>query len=223
MREFSSSTRVKICGIRDKNHALAAVEAGADFIGLVFAPSKRQVSLAKACEIASAVKKSSDITKVVGVFVNAPSSQVNELTDFCALDWVQLSGDESWEYCCEILKPVIKTIRVGQQSPEELYSELSAGSKLLPAQRFITLLDSQVEGKYGGTGERFNWHLAQRVAKKFPVIIAGGLDPKNVARLIERVAPWGVDISSGVETGGVKDMVKIKAFIEAVRKADERR
>jgi len=223
MKEFSSSTRIKICGIRDKNHALAAVEAGADFIGLVFAPSKRQVSPAKACEIASAVKKSSDTTKVVGVFVNAPSSQVNELTDFCALDWVQLSGDESWEYCREVVKPVIKAIRTGQQSPEELYAALSAGSKLLPAYGFITLLDSQVEGKYGGTGESFNWNLAQRVAKRFPVIIAGGLNPKNVAKLINRVAPWGVDVSSGVETGGVKDMTKIKAFIEAVRKADERR
>ncbi len=216
-------TRVKICGIRDKTHALAAVEAGADFIGLVFAPSQRQVSPAKACEIASAIKKSSNTTKVVGVFVNAPSSQVNELADFCALDWVQLSGDESWEYCCEVVRPVIKAIRIDQQSPEELYAELSAGGKLLPAQGFITLLDSRVEGKYGGTGESFNWNLAQRVTKRFSVIIAGGLAPKNVARLIERVAPWGVDVSSGVETGGVKDIAKIKAFVEAVRKADEKR
>jgi phosphoribosylanthranilate isomerase len=216
-------THIKICGIKDKTHALAAVEAGADFIGLVFAPSRRQVSPAQAREIASAVKKSSDTTKVVGVFVNAPSPQVNELVDFCALDWVQLSGDESWEYCREVVRPVIKAIRIDQQSPEKLYAELSAGSKLLPAQGFIMLLDSRVEGKYGGTGESFNWNLAQQVTKRFPVIIAGGLDPKNVARLIERVSPWGVDVSSGVETGGVKDMAKIKAFIEAVRKADERR
>ena len=216
-------TRVKICGIRDENHALAAVEAGADFIGLVFAPSQRQVTPTKACEIASAVKKSSDATKVVGVFVNAPASQVNEIADFCALDCVQLSGDESWEYCREVVEPVIKAIRIGQQSPAELYAELSAGGQLLPQQRFIALLDSQVEGKYGGTGESFNWNLAQQVAKRFPVIIAGGLDPKNVARLIERVRPWGVDVSSGVETGGVKDIAKIKAFIEAVRKADEKR
>ena len=216
-------TRVNFCGIRDKNHALAAVEAGADFIGLVFAPSKRQVTPTQACEIASAVKKSSDATKVVGVFVNAPASQVNEIADFCALDCVQLSGDESWEYCREVVEPVIKAIRIGQQSPAELYAELSAGGKLLPQQRFIALLDSQVEGKYGGTGESFNWNLAQQVAKRFPVIIAGGLDPKNVSRLIERVRPWGVDVSSGVETGGVKDIAKIKAFIEAVRKADEKR
>jgi phosphoribosylanthranilate isomerase len=223
MKEFSSSTHIKICGITDKAHALAAVEAGADFVGLVFAPSQRQVGPAKACEIASAVKKYSNTTKVVGVFVNAPSSQVNELSDFCSLDWVQLSGDESWEYCREVIRPVIKAIRIGRQSPEKLYAELSAGSKLLPAQRFITLLDSRVEGKYGGTGESFNWDLAQEVIKRFPVIIAGGLNLKNVARLIRRVAPWGVDVSSGVETRGVKDIAKIKAFIEAVRKTDEKR
>lgn len=226
MKEFSSSTRIKICGIRDRTHALAAVEAGADFIGLVFAPSQRQVSPAEAREIARGVKESSDPdyigTKVVGVFVNTLASDVNEIADFCALDWVQLSGDESWEYCREIAKPVIKAIRIDQQSPEELYTELSVGSKLLPAQRFIALLDSQVEGKYGGTGKSFNWNLTQQVAKRFPVIIAGGLDPKNIAKLIEKVAPWGVDVSSGVETGGVKDTAKIKAFIEAVRKADER-
>jgi phosphoribosylanthranilate isomerase len=216
-------TRIKICGIRDKTHALAAVQAGADFIGLVFAPSQRQVSPALAREIASAVKKSNDATKVVGVFVNAPSSQVNELADFCALDWVQLSGDESWEYCRKVVRPVIKAIRIDRQSPEELNADLSSGSRLLLTQGFITLLDSRVEGKYGGTGESFNWNLAQKVAKGFPVIIAGGLDPKNVTRLIKRVAPWGVDVSSGVETGGVKDTSKIEAFIGAVRKADERR
>jgi phosphoribosylanthranilate isomerase len=216
-------TRVKICGIRDKTHALAAVEAGADFIGLVFAPSKRRVIPVKACEIAGAVKKSSDTTKVVGVFVNAPASDVNKLADFCALDWVQLSGDESWEYCREILKPVMKAIRVGQQSFKDLYSDLSAGATLLPRQSFIALLDSQVKGKYGGTGESFDWSLARQVAKGFPVIIAGGLDPKNVAQVIETVRPWGVDVSSGVETGGTKDIAKIRGFIEAVRKVDESR
>jgi len=216
-------TRVKICGIRDKTHALAAVEAGADFIGLMFAPSRRQVSPAKAREIASAIKQSSDTTKVVGVFVNAPGSQVNEFADFCTLDWVQLSGDESWEYCREVVRPVIKAIRINRQSPDELYAEISAGDKLLPHKSFIAFLDSQVEGKYGGTGESFDWRLAQQVAKRFPVIIAGGLDPKNVTRLIETVAPWGVDVSSGVETRGVKDIAKIRTFIKEVRKADEKR
>ena len=216
-------TRIKICGIRDLAHGLAAVEAGADFIGLVFAPGKRQVSPAQAREITSAVKKSSNAAKVVGVFVNAPIFQINEIADLCALDVVQLSGDESWEHCRKIVNPVIKAIRIDRQSPEELYSELSAASELLTGRRFITLLDSRVEGKYGGTGESFDWNLVQEIAKRFPIIIAGGLDPENVVRLMERVSPWGVDVSSGVETGGVKDMVKIRAFIEAVRKADEKR
>ncbi len=223
MKEFSSYTRIKICGIKDKANASAAVEAGADFIGLVFAPSQRQVTPPEAREIASAVKESNDATKVVGVFVNAPVFQINEIADFCALDVVQLSGDESWEYCLKIANPVIKAIRIGGQSLQDLYTELSSASELLAGHRFITLLDSQVEGKYGGTGESFNWNLAQQIAEKFPVIIAGGLDPENVAGLIETVAPWGVDVSSGVETAGVKDTSKITAFIEAVRKADERR
>lgn len=216
-------TRVKICGIRDKAHALAAVEAGADFIGLVFAPSQRRVTPAQACEIASAVKENSNTAKVVGVFVDAPVFQINEIADFCVLDWVQLSGNESWEDCLKIVSPVIKAIRVGRQSAEDICAELSAASRLLAGRRFVTLLDSEVEGKYGGTGESFNWDLAQEVAKEFPVIIAGGLDPQNVATLIKKVAPWGVDVSSGVETAGVKDTSKIKAFIEAVRKADEKR
>jgi phosphoribosylanthranilate isomerase len=216
-------TRIKICGIRDKSHAFTAVEAGADFIGLVLAPSSRQVSPAQAREISSAVKANGDATKVVGVFVDAPSFQVNKLADFCALDWVQLSGHESWEYCRQIARPVIKAFRIDRQSAGELWDELSVGAASLPGQRFITLLDSRVEGKYGGTGESFDWDLTLEVAKRFRVIIAGGLDPKNVAELIEKVSPWGVDVSSGVETTGVKDESKIRAFIEAVRKADDKR
>jgi phosphoribosylanthranilate isomerase len=210
-------TRVKICGIRDKAHALAAVEAGADFIGLVLAPSKRQVSPAQARKIADAVKKSSAATKVVGVFVDAPVFQINEIADFCALDVIQLSGNESWEDCRDIANPVIKAIRIGRQSPEDICAELFAATRLLAGRRFVTLLDSEVEGKYGGTGESFNWGLAQEVAKRFPVIIAGGLDPQNVAILIKRVSPWGVDVSTGVESNGLKDASKIRAFIEAVR------
>ncbi len=213
-------THIKICGIQEEVHALAAVEAGADFIGLVFVPSRRQVAPTKAYQITSVIKKETNLVKVVGVFVNMPATEVNKIADFCALDWVQLSGNESWEYCHNIVRPIIKAIRVGRQSPEELCAELSAGGKLLSTQRFITLLDSQVEGKYGGTGLTFNWKLAWQVAQRFPVIIAGGLDSKNVAEAIEIVSPWGVDVSSGVEAGGVKDIAKARAFIEAVRRAD---
>jgi len=214
-------TRIKICGIREEVHALAAVEAGADFIGFVFAPTRRQVSPARAREIVDAVKKNSGTVKPVGVFVDTPASEVNETADFCGLDFVQLSGNEPWEYCRQIARPIIKAIRVGQQLHEEIGAELAVGLKTLSPQRFITLLDSQVEGRYGGTGVTFNWGLAQQVAREFPVIIAGGLDPENVARAIEIAVPWGVDVSSGVETDGTKDIAKIKAFIEAVRRADD--
>lgn len=214
-------TRIKICGIREEVHALAAVEAGADFIGFVFAPTRRQVSPAEAHEIVDTVKKSSSAIKLVGVFVDTPASEVNKIADFCGLDWVQLSGNESWEYCRQITRPIIKAFRVGQQLREEIDSELTVGLKTLSLQRFITLLDSQVEGKYGGTGITFNWRLAQQVAKELPVIIAGGLNPENVAQAIEMATPWGVDVSSGVETDGTKDIAKIKAFIEAVRRIDD--
>lgn len=214
-------TRVKICGITERAHALAVAEAGADFLGLVFAPSKRQLAPEEARRIAEAVRKANNAIEIVGVFVNTPSSEVNQTADFCGLDRIQLSGAESWEYCREITLPIIKAFRVGQQHPEEISAELDAGAGLLSPKRFIALLDSQVKGKYGGTGMRFNWRIAQQVARGFPTIIAGGLEPDNVAEAIKTVAPWGVDVSSGVEVGGVKDVAKIRAFIEAARRADE--
>jgi len=215
-------TQVKICGIRDKAHALAAIEAGSNFIGLVFAPSQRQVTTAQADEIVSAVKKYTEATAVVGVFVNMPADEVNRIASSCNLDWVQLSGDESWEYCHQITKPLIKAIRIKPgQRPEEISEDLARGVGILSSQRCVCLLDSQVRDKYGGTGMTFDWSLAQQAAEQFPVIIAGGLTQENVAQAIEIVAPWGVDVSSGVEVGGAKDIAKIRAFIEAVRRADD--
>jgi len=216
-------TKVKICGIKEKAHALGATKAGSNFIGLVFAPSERQVTVAHAQEIASIIKEHSEVTEVVGVFVNMPAPVVNRIARSCHLDWVQLSGDESWAYCLEINQPIIKAVRIGPgQLLEEICDHLATGGEVLSGQRHLYLLDSQVKGKYGGTGIAFDWGLARQVAKGFPVIIAGGLTPENVAQAIEAVVPWGVDVSSGVELGGVKSIAKIKAFIEAVRRADDR-
>ncbi len=216
-------TRVKICGIREKVHALAAAEAGADFIGLVFAPSRRQVTLTQAQEIASVIKGHGNTIEVVGVFVNLPAPGVDKTAHSCNLDWVQLSGDESWAYCQQINQPLIKAVRIRQEErPEEICDYLATGARILSSQRYIYLLDSRVEGKYGGTGLTFDWSLARQAAEQFPVIIAGGLTAENVTQAIEITAPWGVDTSSGVETDGVKDTTKIKAFIEAVRRADEK-
>jgi len=215
-------TRVKICGIKEEAHALVAAEAGADFIGLVFAPSPRQVTLAQAERIARVVKESYPATEVVGLFVNAPATEVNTIADICHLDWVQLSGDEPWEYCLEIAKPLIKVVHVSeQQKPEEISETLAYGASILKRRKHLYLIDSFTQGKYGGTGKTFNWELARQAASQFPVIIAGGLTPENVAQAIKQVAPWGVDVSSGVEADGIKHPARIKAFIQAVRRADD--
>ena len=215
-------TRVKICGIKEKAHALGVTHAGADFIGLVMAPSPRQVSVAQAQEIVDVIKEQSKRAEVVGVFVNMPAPAVNRIAQACSLDWVQLSGSESWAYCQMIDRPLIRVVHVAAgQHPGEIHSYLAEGKEALSGQRCLYLLDSQGGGRYGGTGIAFDWGLASEVARDFPVIIAGGLTPENVASVVKTVAPWGVDVSSGVEVGGVKSLARIKAFIEAVRSADE--
>ena len=214
--------RIKICGITEAAHALAAAEAGADFIGLVFAPSKRQVTLERAREIVLAAKDSGKPPLTVGVFVNTAAPEVNRTADYCGLDWVQLSGDEPWEDLRDIERPVIKAIRVGQKGrTEEITANLKAGYELL-GKDFICLLDTHVEGSYGGSGQTFDWGLVRDVSERFPVVIAGGLSAENVGQAIKMLRPWGVDVSSGVESKGVKDVAKIKAFIEAVRNTEER-
>jgi phosphoribosylanthranilate isomerase len=211
-------TRVKICGIRDKNNALAVVEAGADFIGLVFAPSRRQVSPQQALPLVEVVRGLRSRPAVVGVFVNAAAQEVNDIADYCQLDWVQLSGDESWQYCQELRKAIIKVIPVSSgQKTDEILADIETGYQLLPEKELVCLLDSRVGGAYGGTGQVFNWELAREVSVRFPVIIAGGLTPANVGQLIRKVKPWGVDVSTGVESNGLKDASKIRAFVKAVR------
>jgi phosphoribosylanthranilate isomerase len=210
-------TKIKICGITDVSYAQAAIEAGADLIGVVLAHSPRQVTHDKAQEIAAAVKKH---VPVVGVFVNMPAATVNSVATSCGLDWVQLSGDETFEYCQEIERPLIKAIHVSPEwKEEELLTRLEEGKRQLGSKNLIFLLDTLVENKYGGTGQAFSWEIARGAAAKSPVIIAGGLDAENVGQVVSSLRPWGVDVSSGVESGGVKDIGKIKAFIQAVRSA----
>jgi len=209
-------TKIKICGITDVSYAQAAIEAGTDLIGVVFAPSPRQVNYEKAREIVAAVKK--HYVSVAGVFVNMPAETVNTVAYACELDWVQLSGDESWEYCQEIKKPLIKAVHIPPDWGErELLAHLEDGQQL--DRPPVYLLDTLVENKYGGTGKVFAWEIARGAVAKFPVIIAGGLDPENVGQVVSRLRPWGVDVSSGVESEGVKDANKIKAFVQAARSA----
>lgn len=213
-------TKIKICGLSEMQHALVAATAGADFIGLVFASSRRQVSPEKALQIIEAVRSLSlsPSPTIVGVFANSTVDEVNCIADYCHLDWVQLSGDETWHYCQQIERPIIKTIHISNaKTPEGVVSEIAMGHQILPGQDFVCLLDSKTGDIYGGTGQAFDWQLAGEVSARFTVIIAGGLTPSNVGRLVKEVQPWGVDVSTGVETNGRKDAVKIREFISVVR------
>jgi phosphoribosylanthranilate isomerase len=215
-------TRIKICGLSEIQHVLAAAEAGADFLGLVFAPSRRQVSIKKALQLVEAVCHLKTRPAMVGVFVNSTAAEVNRIADYCHLDRVQLSGDETWDYCQKIERPIIKVVHVSNTStPDEIVSEIAMGYQLLPQQNLICLLDSKVGDIYGGTGRAFDWKLARKISARFPLLIAGGLTPTNVSRLVKKTQPWGVDVSSGVETNGQKDAAKIIAFIQIVRAASK--
>jgi phosphoribosylanthranilate isomerase len=215
-------THIKICGIKEETHAIALAKASIDFMGLVFATSPRQVTSYYAKKIIELLRKKKNSTEVVGVFVNTEAGKINRIADSCGLDWVQLSGDEPWELCRELNRPVIKVIRVSRNyKPEKIIADLSYGEKILAKQKHLYLIDSNSPDRFGGTGQPFKWKLARPIAERFPVIIAGGLTPENVREAIQTIKPWGVDVSTGVETKGAKDLDKILKFINAVRNVDE--
>ena len=214
-------THVKICGISRREDAEAA--AGADFIGLVFADSPRRVTLEQARALVEAVRSRPDPPKTVGVFANNPLDDVNETARALALDYVQLSGDEPDDDLRRVEAPVIRAVHVqagpGQRpDPAALAARLDA----LHALGVTPLLDAKVDARYGGTGRRFDHASARDAARRHDFLLAGGLTPENVAEAVAEVRPWGVDVSSGVETAGAKDPAKIRAFIEAVRAVDAR-
>lgn len=214
--------KIKICGIKTEAQALGAAAAGADFVGMVFARSPRQITPAQANNIVTALKKlRKTAPEIVGVFVNTPAREVNRIAESCGMDWVQLSGDEDPEYCREIARPVIKVLRVTSNcQPEQVCRDLEGWKQSLASQPYLFLLDAYDREKYGGTGRPLDWSTAGEIAKSYRLIIAGGLTPENVSEAVRTARPWGVDVSSGVETEGEKDMNKIEAFLKAVRSAD---
>lgn len=213
-------TAIKICGIKDTRTALAAVKAGADYLGLVFASSPRMVSPNTAKNIAEYLLELKASRSLVGVFVNTPTQEVNRIADYCHLDYVQLSGHESWQHCREINQPIIKAVHISKGlNSTEILDEIALGYQQIPENRLKILLDTGVIARFGGSGEIFDWQIALEISRRYPVIVAGGLTPQNVSRVITLANPWGVDVSTGVETKGEKDPAKIKAFIRAVKSA----
>ena len=201
------SVKVKICGITSVADGLAAAEAGADLIGLMFyEKSPRQVSLATAAEIARALPP---FVVKVGVFVNAPEDLVVRAIGECGLNLLQFHGEESPKFCVQFGVMSMKAFRIRDTKSLE---------ELPHYQTDAYLLDAYSPGARGGTGKKFNWDLAIE-AKKFgrPIFLAGGLTPENVAAAVRQVQPFGVDVSSGVELSpGKKDPAKVRAFIQAV-------
>jgi phosphoribosylanthranilate isomerase len=211
-------TQIKICGISNIEEARACTDFGADYIGLVFAPSRRQVSLEKAINIVRSLDSAKIRPAVVGVFVNQPVNEVNSISSCVGLDIVQLSGNESLDYCRNIELPVIKTIHISNlTSSQEVLQKILNSQNVLPEGKIKYLIDSHVNNSFGGTGQVFDWDVAREITARFPVIIAGGLSSDNIVRLLTEIRPWGVDVSSGVETDGKKDISKIRTFIQIVK------
>lgn len=204
---------IKICGLGDASAARVAVESGATALGFMLAESRRQVDPDAITAILDDLPTSRP--SAVGVFVNESAGHVSAVVSAAGLDVVQLSGDEAPDILEKISVPVWKAFR------------FAAGTTFDAACRIIEpwlthhnpvaaiMTDAAVLGRHGGTGHRADWELAARLAERYPVILAGGLDASNVADAIRTVRPEGVDVSSGVEVGGIKDHTSIRNFIAA--------
>ena len=213
---------VKICGLRDADTALATAKSGADFIGLNFVEGvRRQLKVMEGAAVVSGYRlragRKKYRMKIVGLFRNQPAAWVNEVSKRVVLDYVQLCGDEDETYMRSMWRPVLKQVRVRQGMSvaalgAEVQSHLDAGR--------MVVLDRYDEKTPGGSGKTFDWSVAEGIADRDGVLLAGGLSPDNVASAIRMLRPWGVDVSSGVETDGVKDRRKIQDFIETAKAAD---
>lgn len=216
--------RVKICGIGTSDDARVAAEAGADYIGMVFVPERhRRITPDAAREIVDEVRSlDGPPPRMVGLFADQPLGEVNETIAHCLLDAVQLCGKESVDYAADVDCPVIKVVHVpaSWRAPDDVPQLAERVAEYAVAGCLVTL-DRLVEGIQGGTGLSFNLDVAASLARRGgEFLLAGGLTPANVGRTISEVRPWGVDVSSGVETLGRKDRRKIHRFVENARHAD---
>jgi len=202
---------VKICGITRMADAEVAVRAGAEALGFVLWPeSPRFIDASRARTIVSSLPP---FVTPVGVFVNQPIEVVRKIAGLVGLGAIQLHGDESPSYASEVARPIVKAL--------SLEAAAADGEVDRWPERVVLLLDAHDPARRGGTGRTIDWSVAARVAARRRTILAGGLTPENVAEAVRTVRPWAVDVSSGVETDGVKDVEKIRAFIAAAKDASD--
>lgn len=197
--------KVKICGIKSVEVALHAVNAGADALGFVFAPSKRETTPELAREI---IKELPQETWKVGVFVNETPEKIAEIAEKVGLTHVQLHGEEQCSLYSGQGKRLIKSVSVRSKADIEKVQEVEAD---------YILLDSPPGLYKGGNGTSFNWSLATKLEASKKILLAGGLNAENVKQAIKTVQPYMVDVSSGVETDGEKDPIKISTFIKEAK------
>ncbi len=213
----------KICGMRSLEHALAAADAGASLLGFVFVPGvRRQVSVEQAREVISSARelRGANCPRIVGLFANQPLQEVNKIVKQCDLNFVQLCGDEPPDYWDNVDAWVMRQVKVDDSLPRKTAVSTALNEIEEVVNRLhLTLLDKRMKGALGGTGHTFDWGIASEIARRHPVFLAGGLAPDNVRQAIETVRPWGVDVSTGVETDGIKDTAKIAAFARIVSAA----
>ncbi len=213
---------VKMCGLQEEEHVRVAAEAGADYVGFVFAPGRRQVTPARAVRLVESLVDLPVRPALVGVFVNESHERVNTILETCGLDFVQLSGDEDGGYCARMVRPVMKCIKVfpGTTVPDVI-RQIDSFRRSCSDQEVSFLLDTGHAAAHGGTGMTFDWRTACDVGSLTPVMVAGGLDCGNVGALVRCARPYGVDVSSGVELDGRKEPSLIRAFVQAVRQAEQ--
>jgi len=210
LKGANENVQVKICGLLTTHQILAARDAGVDLLGLMFyEQSSRYIQPQAAKEILKTYENGQMSPDTVGIFVNKEADYINDVIEQVGLHFVQLHGNESPEFCTCIHRPVIKALRLNEKSDRNLAEKYYHTT-------WRILLDTPT-AKWGGTGETHDWVLAQSIAQQTPIFLAGGLTPENVGEAIQQVHPWGVDVSSGVETNGKKDVKKIQAFVENAR------
>ena len=216
----ADGVRAKICGLRDLAAARVAVEAGADALGFIRAPARRQIAPEEINTILSELRRSHDhLPTAIAVFVDATPEDITADVETSGIDMVQLAGDEGSEIIDRLPVPVSKALRFESgTSIDEASREVERWlDRPIPA-RWV-LVEGFLPGSHGGTGTLADWTLAAALAKAYPIWLAGGLNPANVARAIGEVRPVGVDVSSGVERNGVKNADLIRAFVAEVHRA----